>query len=291
MDLLKAYTSYLAVEKGLSRNTVESYALDVRGFFEFLNDNGKDTTSFDRADILGYIGKLKDSGYSASTIARFVSSLKGLARFLVIDKIISEDPTETLQAPKQWDRLPKALSVEDIKKLLELEMKTKVFARDSAMFELLYSSGLRVSEIIGVKIKDINYEGGFLRIVGKGSKERIVPMNNRAKEKIQTYAHGLRLQLLKNRQSPYLFLTNRGTPMTRQWFWRALKKYGDVAGLKLTPHTVRHSFATHLLEGGADLRSLQKMLGHADRATTQIYTKVSAERIRRVYTEHHPRAK
>ena len=159
------------------------------------------------------------------------------------------------------------------------------------MLELLYSSGLRVSEVVSIKINDLNFEGGFLRVMGKGSKERVVPMNRRAVEKIKKYMQGLRPDLLKNKQSPYLFLTSMGTPMTRQRFWQALKKFGIMAGVKLTPHSVRHSFATHLLEGGADLRSVQKMLGHADISTTQIYTKVTGDRIRKVYLEHHPRAK
>ena len=159
------------------------------------------------------------------------------------------------------------------------------------MLELLYSSGLRVSEVIAIKFNDINFEGGFIRVIGKGSKERVVPMNRRASEKMKKYIQELRPLLLKNRQSPSLFLSNRGAPMTRQRFWQALKKFGDMAGIVITPHTIRHSFATHLLEGGADLRSVQKMLGHSDISTTQIYTKVSSERIKKVYNDHHPRAK
>jgi integrase/recombinase XerD len=155
----------------------------------------------------------------------------------------------------------------------------------------MYSSGLRVSEIISIKINDLNFEAGFLRVLGKGAKERIVPMNKRAANKIKKYMLELRPSLLKGRQSPFLYLTGRGMPMTRQRFWQALKKLGNLAGLKITPHSIRHSFATHLLDGGADLRSVQKMLGHADISTTQIYTKVSADRIRKAYLDHHPRAK
>lgn len=290
-DILNSFISYLSVEKGLSKNTVQSYFLDLKGYIGFLAKSDKDIKSFGRDDIIGYIGKLRDSGYSASSICRFISSVKGLCKFLIIEKIISDDPTENLRTPKQWDRLPKALDVEDIKKLLETEFESRVFIRDSAMLELMYSSGLRVSEIISIKINDINFEGGFLRVIGKGSKERVVPMNRRAAEKIKKYIHELRHHLLKNRQSHYLFLTGRGMPMTRQRFWQSLKKFGTVAGVNLTPHSIRHTFATHLLNGGADLRSVQKMLGHADISTTQIYTKVSADRIKKVYLEHHPRAK
>ena len=314
--LLKGFASYLAIERGLSRNTVESYLADLKGFFGFLaNDRNassvmrnelkdKDNESLDssrithhasrpftRDDIVGYVGSLRDGGYSAASICRFVSSVKGLCKYLIVEKVIADDPTETLKTPRQWDRLPKALSTDDIRKLLDTELKSAVFVRDSAMLELLYSSGLRVSEIISIKINDVSFESGFLRVIGKGSKERIVPMNRRAAERIKRYMQELRPGLLKNSQSPYLFLSNRGAPMTRQRFWQALKKLGDGAGIKLTPHTIRHTFATHLLDGGADLRSVQKMLGHSDISTTQIYTRVSADRIKKVYLEHHPRAK
>ncbi|MEW6740800.1 MAG: site-specific tyrosine recombinase XerD [Nitrospirota bacterium] len=295
--LLKNFASYLSVERGLSKNTVDSYCMDLKGFSAFLSDKGNNIKSFTREDIVNYMGKLKDDRRSTASICRFISSIKSFSKFLIIEKIISEDPTETLRLPMQWERLPKALGMDDIKKLLNLDHEPSAFSlqplfiRDSAMLELLYSSGLRVSEIISIKVNDLNFEGGFLRVMGKGSKERVVPMNHRAMEKIKKYTQELRPDLLKNRQSPYLFLTNRGMPMTRQRFWQALKKFGDMVGLKLTPHTIRHSFATHLLEGGADLRSVQKMLGHADISTTQIYTKVTGDRIKKVYLEHHPRAK
>ena len=288
---LRRFESYLSVEKGLSRNTVGSYLLDMKAFSEFLSESGRGLGSFTRDDIVNYIGRLKDAGYSASSICRLISSVKGFCKFLIIERVVSEDPSEAIRTPKQWERLPKALSIGDIRKLLETEVRNSMFVRDSAMLELLYSSGLRVSEIISIKVNDINFESGFLRVVGKGSKERVVPMNRRAAEKIKRYMHELRPGLLKGGQSPYLFLTNRGMPMTRQRFWQALKILGNVAGISLTPHTLRHTFATHLLDGGADLRSVQKMLGHSDISTTQIYTKVSADRLRKVYLEHHPRAK
>ncbi len=300
ISLLYRFLSYLTVERGLSKNTVESYYMDLKGFFNYLAASQPlsiSASAFTREDIVNYMGKLKDDGHSTSSVCRFVSSIKSFSKFLVTEKIISEDPTETLRTPKQWERLPKALGMDDIKKLLNLDHEPSsfslqpLFVRDSAMLELLYSSGLRVSEIISIKVNDLNFEGGFLRVTGKGSKERVVPMNHRAMEKIKKYTQELRPDLLKNRQSPYLFLTNRGMPMTRQRFWQALKKFGDMVGLELTPHVIRHSFATHLLEGGADLRSVQKMLGHADISTTQIYTKVTVDRIRKVYLEHHPRAK
>lgn len=298
MSLLNRFLSYLTVERGLSKNTVESYHLDLKGFLGHLNrlQNSELRTPnfFSRQDIVSYMGKLRDDGLSAASICRFISSVKGFCKFLIIEKVISDDPSESLKMPKQWERIPKALGVQDIKNLLTYEpsaMSQRLFIRDSAMLELLYSSGLRVSEIIFTKANDLNFESGFLKVMGKGSKERIVPMNRRASEKIKTYILQLRPVLLKNRQSPYLFLTSRGMPMTRQRFWQALKKFASVSGLKLTPHTLRHSFASHLLESGADLRSVQKMLGHSDISTTQIYTKVTGDRIKRAYMEHHPRAK
>jgi len=290
VNALDSFISYLSVERGLSNNTVASYAADLKGFFVFLSENGREN-EFTRDGIVDYLGRLKDSGYSTSSICRFISSVKRYSRYLVAEKIISEDPTETLRNPKQWDRLPKALNLEDIKKLIETESGSETFIRDSAMLELMYSSGLRVSEIISIRVNDLNFEAGFLKVMGKGSKERVVPMNRRAAEKIKRYMLSQRPSMLKGRQSPYLFLTNRGLPMTRQRFWQALRKLGGLAGLKITPHTIRHSFATHLLDGGADLRSVQKMLGHSDISTTQIYTKVSADRIRKAYLDHHPRAK
>jgi integrase/recombinase XerD len=289
--LLKPFVSYLTVERGLSKNTVASYAMDLKGFFAFLSDGSRQEPHFSRADIVDYMDRLRDKGYSAASICRFISSVKVFSRYLLAEHIISEDPTETLRNPKQWERLPKALSLEDIKKLFSTELPSDTFLRDSAMFELMYASGLRVSEVVMIRVNDLNFEAGFLRVLGKGSKERVVPMNKRAGERIKEYMRELRPGLLKGKNSPYLFLSVRGAPMTRQRYWQALKKLGDMAGLKITPHAIRHSFATHLLDGGADLRSVQKMLGHSDIATTQIYTRVTADRLRKAYTDHHPRAK
>lgn len=289
--LLDQFAAYLSTERGLSGNTVTSYALDLKAFFASLSEFGKDDVSFGRDDIVGYVGKMRNSGYSSASICRFISSVKGLCKFLIIEKLITEDPSETISTPLRWDRLPKTLSVDDMKRLLGTELPLRMFMRDSAMLELLYSSGLRVTEIVLLKVNDIHFESGFLRVMGKGSKERVVPMNHRSSEKIRIYMHELRPHLLKKKQSPFVFLTGRAMPMTRQRFWQALKALGAAAGLDLSPHTLRHTFATHLLDGGADLRSVQKMLGHSDIATTQIYTRVSSERLKKVYLTHHPRAK
>ena len=207
--LLEQFVAYLSTEKGLSANTVVSYSLDL-GWQDFIRGCGLDFTSFARDDVVNYIGRLKDSGHSSASICRFISSIKGLCRYMVIEKIIGDNPTETLRTPRQWERLPKALSVEDTKRLLDAEVKSSMFVRDAAILELLYASGLRVSEVLLLKINDINFEGGFLRVMGKGSKERVVPMNHRASERIKKYMLELRPGLLNGRRSPYLFLTGRG---------------------------------------------------------------------------------
>jgi integrase/recombinase XerD len=300
VQLLNDFLTYLSVEKGLSKNTLDSYGRDLAGFAGFLHSRGKGLGSFLRTDIIDYLDELREKAYALPSICRSISSIKGLCKFLLIEKVIHSDPSENLHSPKKWDRLPKALTVDEIKEILaqsdhsgggvNRSVRSARSSRDAAMLELLYSSGLRVSELVNLQLQDFNFEAGFLRIVGKGSKERIVPMNQRAKEKIQRYIHASRPLLLKQRRSGHVFLTSRGTHMTRQRFWQTMKAYGKDLGMEISPHTIRHSFATHLLEGGADLRSLQKMLGHSDISTTQIYTKVTMERVKKVYREHHPRA-
>jgi integrase/recombinase XerD len=294
MDHLKDLLTYLTVEKGLSRNTTESYQFDLRKFHGFLSSKDKGFDSFVKADIIDFLEKVRGENYTASSICRFLSSIKGLCRYLLIENVIKEDPSENLQSPKKWERLPKSLSVSEVGSFLDMSSSCNpsdpTVMRDHVMFELLYSSGLRVSELISLKLEDINLEAGFLRVLGKGSKERIVPFHMRAAERVKTYISLQRPDILKKKRSPYLFITRRGGPMSRQRFWQTIKGVGKKFGIELSPHTMRHSFATHLLEGGADLRSLQKMLGHADISTTQIYTKVTADRLKQVYSKHHPRA-
>ncbi len=300
MDILRKFLAYVSVEKGLAKNTIQSYRTDLTMFGKFLASRGTGLDAFSKGDVIDHLEHLRDKAYSASSICRMISSIKGLSKFLLMEKIIQEDPTENLQSPKRWERLPKALSLEQVKEVLSTSAHPAVSGdrpvaaallfRNAAMVELLYSSGLRVSELVTLRLEDINFGGGFLRIVGKGSKERVVPMNHRAMEKVKRYISGFRPALLKKRHSEYLFVTGRGAPMTRQRFWQTVKAFGKQLGIELSPHTMRHSFATHLLEGGADLRSLQKMLGHSDISTTQIYTKVTVDRLKQVYREHHPRA-
>lgn len=294
MGHLKDFLTYLSVEKGLSKNTIESYQYDLKRFKTFLLSRNKEFISFSKADIIDFVEILRDKGYSISSICRIISSIKGLCRHLIIEKVISEDPSENLQTPKRWERLPKSLSITEITSLLEQSSRMNaadpLTMRDALMLELLYSSGLRVSELVSLKLEDVHFDAGFLRVLGKGSKERIVPVHLRAMERMKAYIGQQREQILKRRQSPYLFVTGRGALMTRQRFWQTIKAFGKKIGLEISPHTMRHSFATHLLEGGADLRSLQKMLGHSDISTTQIYTKVTTDRLKQVYSKHHPRA-
>jgi len=299
-ELLKSFGVYLTVEKGLSTKTVESYFMDLKKFTAFLDKLGKGASIFTKADIVGFMDALKTEGLSQSSISRALSSVRGLCKYMVLEGLREDDPGENLQSPKKWETLPKALSKEEVLKLLGglraptqevIDTRTLVHkGRDSAMTELLYSSGLRVSELISLRLGDINFEAGFLKVMGKGGKERVVPIGKRALKKVKRYMEEIRPAILKKKNSDYLFVSARGRPLTRQRFFQALKALGHALGISLSPHTLRHSFATHMLEGGADLRSLQKMLGHSDIATTQIYTKVTMDRAKKVYSEHHPRA-
>jgi integrase/recombinase XerD len=289
-ELLDLFLTYLSVEKGLSRNTVNAYAVDLKKYLRFLKEHGREAEKAQKADILDFIEILRSGAYSIPTVCRYISSIRAFYRFLLVENRIQDDPADNLQMSKKWERVPKALTVAEVKSLLEATFSAKTALRDSAMLELLYSSGLRVSELVNIRLGDIHVEAGFIRVLGKGSKERIVPVNPRALEKIRRYTADERPLTLKKKQSPYLFVTRTGRPMTRQRFWQTLKAVGRQAGIELSPHTIRHCFATHLLEGGADLRSVQKMLGHADISTTQIYTKVTTERIKKVFKTYHPRA-
>ncbi|MDA8169707.1 MAG: site-specific tyrosine recombinase XerD [Nitrospiraceae bacterium] len=291
---LADFLVYISVEKGLSRNTMDSYGRDLGGFLSFLEEKGAAPASFGKEDIMEFLDELRKKGLSTATMARHISSIKGFARYQLMEKLRTDDPTENLDSPRLWQRLPKALSLDEVKGVLssgEAGPAKKLFsARDRAMIELMYSSGLRVSELVGLRLQDLNLEAGFLRVQGKGSKERVVPVGGRAVRILKDYISGQRARTLRGRPSDYIFVTGRGGPMTRQRFWQALKFHARQAGIEASPHVLRHSFATHLLEGGADLRSLQKMLGHSDISTTQIYTKVSQDRIKKVYRQYHPRA-
>jgi len=289
---VKAFVEFLAVEKGLSENTVISYSQDLKKFFAFLKNKKVPYLKTEEKDIINFIHQQSRLGLSPRSISRVISSIRVFFRFLVLDNALKKSPVENISSPKTWLSLPKVLKVSEIEKLLEQPNETKVHGiRDKAMMELLYATGLRVSELIRLKLEAPNLEDGFLICKGKGGKERIVPLGNSAGEAIKKYLSISRPRLLKGENS-YLFLSQQGKPFTRQGFWKRLKKYAQKAGLeaKVSPHILRHSFATHLLERGADLRSVQSMLGHSQITTTQIYTHVSRKRLREVYDKFHPRS-
>ena len=289
VNLTERFFNYLAVEKGLSSNTLEAYRSDIGKFQDYIKKTGKDLTSFSKNDLLLYLNHLRDLGNQTPTVARNISAIRGLCKFMLLEKIIDEDPIENLSTPKGWKHIPKILSTDDVFSLIEKPRNEKFSLRDRAMLGLLYSSGLRASETINLKTDDINFEAGFITVMGKGSKERVVPVNEAAMQTIKKYIQELRPKLLKKKTASALFIAKGGKPMTRQRLWQLIKLYTKGFSQNVSPHTLRHCFASHLLEGGADLRTLQKMLGHSDISTTQIYTKVTPERLRKVHKEHHPR--
>ena len=292
-QLADQFINYLVVEKGLSKNTVAAYSRDLVLYLDFLRINrATNIAESDTTLVLKHLIELRDAGLGPRSRARHLVTLRGFYRFLMQEKVLKTNPARMVDLPKTGQKLPDVLKVDDVLRLLETPDSTKPLGvRDSAMLELLYAAGLRVSELIDVKIADINLEACFVRVLGKGSKERVVPIGLAAKKRIDTYLASGRSALLKGRPSAYLFVTRLGKPMTRQGFWKLLKQYALKAGIsqKITPHTLRHSFATHLLERGADLRSVQVMLGHVDISTTQIYTHVAQEKLKAVHTEYHPR--
>ena len=291
--LVDQYLNYLLVEKGLSKKTLESYSRDLARYHSFLLDRGVTNASeSDTTLILKYLIALRNSGLGARSRARHLVTLRGFYRFLVQENVIGRDPTRLVDLPKISLKLPDVLSVEEVKHLLDTpDPKLPLGARDAAMIELLYAAGLRVSELVNLKLQDINLEAGYVRVLGKGSKERIVPIGYYAQQSIDHYLETSRAALLKNLISPYLFVARAAKPMTRQGFWKLLRRYAHKAGLlkKISPHSLRHSFATHLLEGGADLRAVQVMLGHVDISTTQIYTHVAKAHLKEMHAKYHPR--
>ncbi len=291
---LDLYLDYLTVEKGLAANTRASYSADLLKFLNYLKDRGIDDWSQVRfPEIMAFLSRAQEQGLAPRSRARLLSAMRGFFKFMIRDSHLKKSPVANLTSPRLRRQLPTVLSVAEVERLLaQPNPDLPLGQRDVAMLELLYGTGLRVTELITLAVGRVNLEVGFLVARGKGSKERIVPMGEAATEAVQNYTLGSRPRLLKGRVSDILFVSNRGTAMTRQGFWKLLKKYGRQAGMEksLTPHTLRHSFATHLLERGADLRSVQMMLGHADISTTQIYTHVARERLREVHKKYHPRA-
>ncbi|MCB9678504.1 MAG: site-specific tyrosine recombinase XerD [Alphaproteobacteria bacterium] len=294
-EALEGFMYFLRVEKNRSANTVEAYLRDGRRFADWLADQGReDPASVSRQDIVDHLAWLEDNGIGRRSIARARTSIRQLFRFLVREKLLEDDPTVLVQAPRFTHPLPTVLSFETVEALLDApDRSTPLGARDAAMLAVLYSSGLRVSELVKLPWRNVDAEVGLLRVHGKGDKERLVPVGQRALEAIRSYLQTSRPALDPGNACPALFVSKRGSAMTRQNFWVRITQYAKLVGIpgKVSPHVLRHSFATHLLEHGADLRSLQAMLGHADISTTQIYTHVSRARLARMHREHHPRGR
>jgi len=295
-DHLKDFMHFLIVEKGLAKNTIVSYERDLKSYISYLKNVETIATLnvVQRVHIVHFLGHLKEQGKSAKTQARHVASIRAFHQFLLRDKATDHDPSVHIESPQMERSLPKVLSLEEVEVLLEYPKLNDPFGiRDKAMLELLYATGIRVSELIGLNMGDIHLTMGFVRCIGKGNKERIIPLGKAAANAVQNYLENARGRLVsKKHKDDALFLNLRGQRLTRQGFWKILKKLAQEAGIQkeLTPHTLRHSFATHLLENGADLRAVQEMLGHADISTTQIYTHVTKTRLKDVYRQFHPRA-
>jgi len=290
--LVTLYLDYLTVEKGLSDNSLQAYASDLADYLAFLEKNKiTDPAQADATVILAWLVYLTRQGLSARSRARHLISIRGLYKYLAAENLISSSPVKDIAIPKTGQSLPKIISVQDVDDLIQAaDTQTPKGLRNIAMLEVMYGAGLRVSELINLKHQDLNLDTGLVRVMGKGSKERIVPIGTPARKAVKQWVETGRPRVLKLETSPYLFLARAGAPMTRQGFWKIVKKYALEAGLfQVTPHTLRHSFATHLLEGGADLRSVQTMLGHSDISTTQIYTHISRDYLVRQHQEFHPR--
>ncbi|HRD02764.1 MAG TPA: site-specific tyrosine recombinase XerD [Candidatus Saccharicenans sp.] len=291
-SLLKIYCDYLTVERGLSPNTVSSYTFDIEKLLGYCSSQKKNLTRVKEADLVNFLHLQAQAGLSARSLARLVSSIKSFYRFLQLENYTGANPASRLNSPALWFSLPQVLTEEEVVKLLEQpDISQPQGLRDRAMLEILYGSGLRVSELVKLELKDIRLKEGFVVCKGKGNKERIVPIGRQAIHWLNTYLQDIRPGWDK-KGSSVVFLTRRGSGFTRQGVWKQLKAYGQRAGLfdKIHPHILRHSFATHLLEHGADLRSVQMLLGHSQITTTQIYTHVSRERLRKIYDRYHPRA-
>ena len=287
------FLDYLSLERGLSKNTLLAYFRDLNKFREFLSK--KHITSFKdvkKSDITDFMFLQKDNGLSANSVARTLVAIKVLFRFLVREAFLKTDVASVIETPKLWKNLPQVISSHEVDKLLNApNLKNWMGIRDKAYLEVMYATGLRASEVIGLNIYDVNFDLGVLKCLGKGSKERIVPLGKAAKIAVKRYIDKVRPTLIKRDSEKGLFLTRLGRKMSRQMLWRIIKRYAKRARINknVRPHTLRHSFATHLLEGGADLRAVQEMLGHANISTTQIYTHINRERLKSIHRKFHPR--
>jgi len=292
-ELLTRYLNHLLIERGVAQNTLEAYGRDLRRYYQFLQQ--KDLTKLQDVKpevIIEYLVQIKADGLSANSMNRALAALRGLYKYLIQEKIIGQSPLVNIELAKVWMRLPDTISKEEMNVILiQPGNQTAAALRDTAMLELLYATGIRVSELINLTMNSINWQVGFLVVMGKGSKERIVPIGKTAYDCTRLYVDKARPQVMQKKNTDVLFLNRFGTKFTRQGLWKIVIRYAKKAGLqkKVHPHTFRHSFATHLLEGGADLRTVQVMLGHADISTTQIYTHITKERLKEIHKKYHPR--
>lgn len=293
-DYLKDFLHYLIVEKGLAENTIQSYRRDISAYLIFIETKLQitDINHVTRVHIMQFLSCLKDEGKSARTIARHIASIRSFHHFLILDKIVDHDPTVHIETPHPELKLPKVLNTDEVDTLLNTpDLTTTLGLRDKAMLELMYATGMRVSELVNLNINDVHLSLGFVRCLGKGNKERIIPIGKMATEALKEYLEKARPKLINQKnKTDSLFMNHHGQRLSRQGFWKILKQMAVKAGIEkeLTPHTLRHSFATHLLENGADLRSVQELLGHSDISTTQIYTHVTKTRLKDVYNQFHP---
>lgn len=291
--LLDHYVTFLRAERNLAPKTVDAYAMDARAYLQDLHKRAIEVEKVTREDVLEHLAKLGQQGLSPRSRARHLAALRGFHRFLEDEKLSAADPTSDLDTPRHTRKLPVFLSLEEVESLLAApDVKTLPGVRDRAMIEVLYATGLRVSELIKLSVNDVNLNDGFVLTMGKGRKERVVPLGRRAIEAVKAWL-AERPTMLHGRESRALFLTPRGAGFSRMGFWKLLRRHARTAGIlkEISPHKLRHSFATHLVERGADLRAVQAMLGHADLATTQIYTHVDSKRLRAVYDDKHPRSR
>ena len=291
--MIDTYLQYLRAVRRMAPNTLESYARDLAQLAAFAEKRGLALDAIDRRDLEAFVRTQMASGLSPRSVARLVASVRGFYKFTTVEQKLPRNPAEDLKSPRAWTTLPKFLSLEEVDRLLtQPDVTTPRGLRDKALIEVLYATGLRVSELVSLRAADLNLEDGYLTCIGKGDKQRMVPLGNEAIDWVRRYMREGRPGLVKKKSSPWLFVNARdGGALSRVGFWKVLKEYGTRAGLsrELSPHVLRHSFATHLLERGADLRMIQVMLGHADLSTTQIYTHVLEARLRAVYDKFHPR--
>ena len=297
---VNGFLNYLAVEKGFSENTLAAYRNDLCQLADFAGEElakpgvAPSWGNFSRQGMLAYMLNLKERGYAATTVARKTAASRSFFGFLVAEGIIKSDPTANMSAPSVGKALPKPISISQVRTLLEQPAKldTAEAKRDRAMLELLYASGMRISELVSLNVDDVDIEGGYVRCFGKGHKERIIPIYEQAARLVENYVEGVRPKLARGKKETALFLNPRGERLTRQGFWQKLKEYARMAefDVSISPHTLRHSFATHMLSGGADLRAVQELLGHVNISTTQVYTHLTTDHIRRAYEKSHPRA-